>query len=141
MFIKRISLLIALASLLVGSAAAQTVTGTLQGTITDKSGGALPGVTVTVRNMETGLEHVTITNDKGFYSAPFLPIGRYVVNAELSGFGRATLNNVGIELNTTTVKNIVMAPQMSETVTVSAEAPHVDVTDAEIKQTLTSKEI
>src|SRR5207302_9585593 len=103
--VKRISLFIVFASFFVGSAVAQTVTGTLQGTITDKSGGALPGVTVTVRNMETGLERVTTTNDKGIYSAPFLPIGKYVVNVDLSGFGRATLNNVGIELNTTTVKN------------------------------------
>ena len=88
--IKRISLFILFALLCVGTIVAQTVTGTLQGTITDKSGGALPGVTVTVRNMETGLERVTITNEKGIYSAPFLPVGRYVVNVDLSGFGRAT---------------------------------------------------
>src|SRR5437773_7047227 len=121
--------------------AAQTVTGTLQGIVTDRGGSALPGVTVTARNMETGYERVTLSNEKGYYSAPFLPVGKYRVSAELSGFGTATLNNVGIELNTTTVKNFAIAPQMAETVTVNAEAPHIDVTDAEIKQTMTAKEI
>jgi hypothetical protein len=127
--------------LISASAFAQTVTGTLQGTVTDKSGGGLPGVTVTVRNMETGLERVTTTNEKGSYSAAFLPVGRYRVEAELSGFGKATLQNVGVELNTTTVKNFAIAPQVSETVTVSADAPHINVSDAEIKQTMTSTEI
>jgi len=122
-------------------ASAQTVTGTMNGTVTDKSGGALPGVTITIRNSDTGLERVTTTNEKGFYNAPFLPVGAYTVSAELAGFGAARQNNVGVELNTTTVKNLVVAPQVSETVTVNAEAPHINVTDAEIKQTLTSKEI
>ncbi|HYS52154.1 MAG TPA: carboxypeptidase regulatory-like domain-containing protein [Thermoanaerobaculia bacterium] len=120
---------------------AQTVTGTLEGTVTDKSGGGIPGVTVTIHNMETGLERVTTTNATGIYSAPFLPIGRYRITAELSGFGTQTVQNVGIELNTTTVKNFTMAPQLTETVTVSADAPHINVSDGEIKQTLTSKEI
>ncbi len=120
---------------------AQTVTGTLQGTVTDRSGGALPGVTVSLRNMETGYERVTVTNEDGYYSAPFLPVGRYRVSAELSGLGSMTLNNVGVELNTTTVKNMSLSPTLTETVTVNAEAPHINISDAEIKQTMTSKEI
>jgi hypothetical protein len=121
--------------------AAQTVTGVLQGTVTDKSGGALPGVSISVRNHETGLERVTVTNEKGFYSAPFLPVGKYRVTAELAGLGSSTHNNVGVELNTTTVRNFELAPQLSETVTVNAEAPHINLSDAEIKQTMTATEI
>ena len=121
---------------------AQTVTGTLQGKVTDRAGGAaLPGVTISIRNLETGYERVTVTNQDGAYSAPFLPVGRYRVSAELSGLGVMTATNVGVELNTTTVRNFALAPQMSETVTVSAEAPHINTTDAEIKQTMTSREI
>ena len=110
--------LFAVLALAATPAFAQTVTGTLQGTVTDKSGGALPGVTITIREMDTGLERVTTTNEKGIYSAPFLPVGRYRVTAELAGLGTATLSNVGVELNTTTVKNFALAPQVSETVTV-----------------------
>ena len=54
---------------------AQTVTGTLQGTVTDASGGPLPGATVTVRNRETGLERRLVTNVRGAFVAPLLQIG------------------------------------------------------------------
>lgn len=59
---------------LCAAAAAQTVTGTLQGTVRDTGGGVLPGATVTVRQVETGTERVLVTNGEGFYSAPFLQI-------------------------------------------------------------------
>ena len=57
-----------------GPVAAQTVTGTMQGTVTDTSGGVLPGVTLTLRNLETGVERTVLTNETGFYSAPFMPL-------------------------------------------------------------------
>src|SRR5207253_7386116 len=66
---------------LAAAAAAQTVTGTVQGTVTDPSGGVLPGATVVIRSPETGLARTLSTTEKGFYSAPFLPIGRYQVRA------------------------------------------------------------
>lgn len=141
MTLRRFAVAFAVAFLISIPLAAQTVTGSMQGTVSDRSGAALPGVTVTIRNVDTGLERVTVTNEKGFYSAPFLPVGRYRVTAELAGLGTTTANNVGVELNTTTVRNFALAPQLSETVTVNADAPHIDVTDAEIKQTMTSREI
>jgi hypothetical protein len=120
---------------------AQTVTGNINGVVIDKSGGALPGVTVTIRNMETGLERVATTNESGFYSAPFLPIGRYHVAAEMAGLGSMARQNVRVDLNSTTVQNFTLAAMMTETITVSADAPHVDVTDGEIKQTMRAEEI
>ena len=120
---------------------AQTVTGTLTGTVADASGGALPGVTVTIRNADTGLERVVVTNEAGFYSAPFLPAGRYNVSASLEGLGSAQRPDVRIELNETTVQDFAIAPAVSETVTVTADAPRINVTDGEIKQTLSADEI
>ena len=64
-------------------ALAQTVTGTMQGTVTDQSGAVIPGVTITIRNVDTGQERVVTTNDEGAYSAPFLPLGRYNINASI----------------------------------------------------------
>jgi hypothetical protein len=119
----------------------QTVTGTLNGTVTDKSGGALPGVTVTIRNVETGLERVVVTDKSGFFNSPFLPIGRYNVQTELSGFGSMRRQNVGVDLNQTTVQDFVLAPAVQETVTVNADAPRIDVSDGEVKQTFRAKEI
>ena len=119
----------------------QTVTGTMQGTVTDRSGGSLPGVTVTIRNMETGLERVVLTSSDGFFNAPFLPIGRYVVTAELSGFGQLSRQNVRVDLNQTVVQDFVLDPAITETVTVIADAPRINVSDGEIKQTMRAEEI
>ena len=120
---------------------AQTVTGTMNGTVTDASGSSLPGVTVTIRNAETGLQRVAITDNAGFFNAPFLPIGRYNVQAELSGFAGQTRQNVGVELNQTTVQDFVMGMAVSESVTVTADAPRINVADGEIKQTMRAAEI
>ena len=57
--------------------AAQTVTGTLQGTVTDTGGGVLPGAIVTIKNVDTAATREVTTNDAGFYTAPFLAIGTY----------------------------------------------------------------
>ena len=124
-----------------GSLQAQTVTGTMQGRITDRSGAVLPGVTVVIRNVETGLERVVVTNGEGFFNAPFLPVGRYRLFASLEGMGTMERNNVPVNLNQTTVQDFIIDPTMAETITVNAEAPRINVTDGEIKQTMRSEEI
>src|SRR5688500_15439691 len=89
-----------------GPAAAQTVTGTIQGTVTDTSGGVLPGVTITLTQVDTGSERAIVTNAEGIYSAPFLQIGRYSVKAELTGFGTVVRQNIDVRLNDTRVVDI-----------------------------------
>src|SRR5258708_6652702 len=121
--------------------AAQTVTGTMRGATTDRSGGTLPGVTITIRNVETGLKRIVVTDKSGSYNAPFLPIGRYNVQAELSGFGTMRHNDVRIDLNETSVQDFILDPAMHETVTVPVDAPRIDVTDGEGKQTMPPKAI
>src|SRR5256885_16952908 len=79
---------------------AQTVTGTMRGTVTDRSNAVLPGVTITIRNVETGQERILNTDKNGAFNAPFLPLGRYNVSAELSGFGTMKHNGVPVDLNT-----------------------------------------
>src|SRR6266550_3906327 len=121
--------------------AAQTVSGTMRGSTTDRSGGALPGVTITIRNVETGLERIVTTDKSGAYNAPFLPLGGYNVQAELSGFGTMRHNGVPVDLNQTAVQDFILDPAMQETVTVAGDAPRIDVTDGEVKQTMRAKEI
>ncbi|HEY8712872.1 MAG TPA: carboxypeptidase-like regulatory domain-containing protein, partial [Thermoanaerobaculia bacterium] len=120
---------------------AQTVTGTMKGTVTDRTGAALPGVTVTIRNAQTGLERIAVTTSGGSFSGPFLPIGVYNVVAELAGFGSMRHNNVRVDLNQTVVQDFVLDPAVTETVTVSADAPRIDVSDGEVKQTMRGQEI
>src|SRR5258708_6792039 len=88
----RLTLVLALFSL-AGPLVAQTVTGTMRGTVTDRSAGAVPGVTITIRNVDTGLERVVVTDKAGNFNPPFLQIGRYNLRAELSGFRAVPHNN------------------------------------------------
>ena len=67
-------------------ALAQTITGHIAGRVTDSSGGALPGVTVTVLNENTGFTVTRVTDGSGAYVFTNLPVGRYTVSTELEGF-------------------------------------------------------
>jgi hypothetical protein len=73
-------------------------TGTLTGTVQDPRGGALHGVAVTVKNLDTGLTRTVTTNETGEWTAPVLPVGRnYEVIYELSGFKRLVREQVEVE--------------------------------------------
>lgn len=121
---------------------AQTITGTLQGTVADATGGVLPGVSVTVRGLETGQQRETVTNGAGYYTLPFLPIGVYEVTAALSGFKTVVHERVTIALNDTRVVDFELTPaSVAETVTVVAEAAPINTTNGEIKHSLDERQI
>jgi outer membrane receptor protein involved in Fe transport len=123
------------------SAHAQTVTGTIQGTVTDTSGGVVPGATVTITHVDTGTDRAIVTNEQGTYAAPFLQIGRYRIKVELSGFGSVTREGIDVRLNDTRVVDIKLDPRVTQDVTVTAAAPPINVTNAEIKGSLTAEQI
>src|SRR5262249_59830448 len=78
---------IALALLFAAATArAQVVGGSIGGTITDDTGGALPGVTVTVTNRANGTSQVLTTGDRGNFRAVALQPAPYTIGVELSGF-------------------------------------------------------
>lgn len=127
---------------LAAAARAQTVTGTLQGTVTDTNGSVVANAQIVIRNVETGQERTITTNSDGFYSAPFLPLGRYHVTAELKGFIRNLKENIEISLNQTKVQNFILKPgEVSETVIVTTETEPINTTNAEIKGSLNATEI
>ena len=134
-------LCVAAALALAMPAAAQTVTGTIQGTVTDTSGAVLPGVSITLTQVDTGTERVVVTNGEGIYNAPFLQIGRYAVKAELSGFGTVVRQNIDVRLNDTRVVDIRLNPSVTQEVTVTADVPKVNLTNAEVKGSLTADQI
>src|SRR2546423_1578720 len=77
-------------ALRVAPSAAQQQLGAVQGTITDQTRAVLPGVTVTVTNLATGISRAAVTNDAGIYRVASLDPGRYKVQAELQGFRTTT---------------------------------------------------
>jgi hypothetical protein len=103
----------------------------LTGRVSDESGGALPGVTVTVTNAATGFTRSTVTATDGSYHFPSLPAGTYTVVADLSGFASVTTRNV--ELNVATERDLNIALKQAavkEQITVTAQAPLVETTPA-----------
>src|SRR5215467_4613191 len=79
-------LLLAFLFIVVPSAALAQGEGSISGTVSDTTGGALPGASVTVKSLETGAVRSLTVGDNGRYDAPLLPIGQYEVTAELPGF-------------------------------------------------------
>jgi len=77
-----------------GVASAQLTTGTITGTVTDESGAVLPGVTVIIKNTDTGIERSLVTNARGRYEAPNLAVGPYEVTATLTGFNTSIRRGV-----------------------------------------------
>ncbi len=124
------------------SATAQTVTGTLQGNVTDQNGAIVPGVEILVRNTETGQQRNLKTNSEGTYAAAFLPIGTYSVTASGGGFSTMSQENIEVALNQTRVLNFRMKPSaITEAVVVSTDATPINTTNAEIKGSLNAQEI
>src|SRR5689334_8510598 len=123
-------------------AAAQTVTGTLRGTVSDSKGAVVPGADVVIRNMETGQERTLKTGSEGGYSAPFMPLGRYTITATGPGFSKVTQENIELGLNQTLVINFELSPSaVTEAVVVTSDAAPINTTNAEIKGSLNAQEI
>ncbi len=141
--IPTLVLMIALATILMPAVvSAQTVTGTLQGTVTDSRGAVVPGVEIVVLNVETGQVRNLKTNSDGFYVASFLPIGRYNVKAAGQNFTTATQENVEITLNRTMVVDFTLNPSgVTEAVLITSETAPINTTNAEIKGSLNTQEI
>src|SRR5436190_6272142 len=96
---RRLGLTMLLAAALCAAASAQETTGTITGTTTDQTGAVLPGVTVTIKNTDTGMSRSVVTNASGAYTASLLPIGAYEVVFELQGFQNVTVKNVTLHVN------------------------------------------
>ena len=107
---------------------AQTITGEIQGTVTDSSGDALPGVTVTVRNQDTGIARSVITDANGQYTAKALQAGNYEVIASLEGLQTTRQSDVRVLTAQIIDINVVLEVEStSEIITVTAESPLLEV--------------
>ena len=122
--------------------AAQVLYGSLTGNVTDASGAAIPGATVTITNNETNESRETVTDHSGSYTFTTVRTGMYTVKVSQTGFKTTTKTNVEVTLNTTTRADIaVEVGQVAETVTVTAETAILQTETAEVKGELTSNQL
>jgi hypothetical protein len=112
---------------IVGSAAparAQAASGGLVGNLTDQSGLALPGATVTITETNTNISKTATTNESGYYTFPSLKDGTYKVVGELAGFKKIVRDGVIVDVNTTIRVDLKLeVGAVQESITVSGESP------------------
>src|SRR5689334_8609076 len=102
----------------------QSSTASILGTVTDQSGAAVAGATVTITNTGTGLQRVAQTDASGNYGVPTLPVGVYKVEAKSPGLQTQVANNVELLVNQNSVQNFnLKVAQASEVITIEATAP------------------
>jgi hypothetical protein len=115
------------AIILVCTSSAQTFRGSIQGTITDATGAAIPGAQVKVSSPDTGLTRAVTSNDLGGYVASELPLGTYSITVEKDGFRTTTLNNIPVSMGTPARADVKLnTGTVQESVEVNADIPLVE---------------
>jgi hypothetical protein len=122
-------------------ASAQT-TGSVSGTIKDNSGAVVPGVAVTIENIETNATRSTSTDSSGTYALALLPPGRYRIKAELQGFRTEERNDFTLQVSQNARVDFSMnLGSIEESVMVQGAAPLVDTRDAAMGQVVEQAKI
>ncbi|MEZ5352530.1 MAG: carboxypeptidase-like regulatory domain-containing protein [Bryobacteraceae bacterium] len=130
-----------MASSFVLSALAQS-SGTIQGVVSDNSGAVIPGASVVVTNVDTGVTNTSTTNAIGFYTVPALNPGRYTVNCTAQGFAPKEFSDLRLEVQQTArVDCGLNVGTVAETIEVSAAAQLIQSEKTEVGQVIDSKRI
>jgi len=122
-------------------ARAQT-TGNIAGTVQDEKGAAIPGASVTARNVETNFSRTAQTDDEGRYRFPSMPIGGYEVTVEAANFAKHVQSGITLLLNQTAVIDVSMKPAgVQEVVNVVENAALLNTTNAEVSTRFDSRRV
>ena len=112
---------------------AQQTTGSITGRVTDQQGAAVPGATVTAKSGTTGFVRTETSDAEGIYRLNALPVGRYDVTAELSGFQSVDKKDVEVNVAVIVALDFSMkVAAVAETVTVTGATPLVNTTNAAV---------
>jgi hypothetical protein len=120
----------------------QVVGGSISGTVRDDSGAPIPGTNVTVRNVETGFERRTVTDDAGRYAAFSIAVGKYEILAEKEGFN--TQRKTGIDLvvgQTVTVDLTLPVGEVRQAITVEEAPSPVSLSTQEISGLVSERQV
>ena len=130
-----------LVCLLTPEARAQGTAGSVVGVVRDATDAVLPGVSVTIRHVDTATTYETVTNAQGALSFPVVSVGTYEFTAQLAGFKTAT-GRVTVELNSRSNLSIVLQiGEAAETVQVVGAQTAVETTSAQLADTFGAGEV
>ena len=123
-------------------ATAQEYRATLSGRITDPQGAVIASAKITVTQVETGAKSETLSGTDGLYTIPFLPPAAYRVTAEAAGFKKYERAGLQLEANGRVSLDIEMTVgQITETISVTAEAPMLSTATASAGQVINTRQI
>src|SRR6202451_217156 len=138
-FIRRV-LAFCLLVCIAGPAFSQsTNSGDIRGTVTDPSGAVVPGVTVTVLNLDTGTTKDLVSNSDGLYDTASILPGNYRVTFAKEGFGKLVRGPITLQVGIITVNGTLKVGKIAETVEVSADVPLLKTESAEQSTTFDSQ--
>ncbi len=127
--------------LLAPAAYAQFDTATVLGTVTDPTGSAIPGATITLKNTATGVTVTAQTDENGNYQFFNVKIGQYQVAAEAQGFSRGLAENIQVTVNARQRVDLSLkAGALSETVNISAESAQLLETETSARGQIITRE-
>ncbi len=134
----RFTLVLSVCLLLLAPIVVAQTTGTIDGTVTDQNGGALPGATVEITSPNLQGTRTATTGNDGRFRFVSVPPGQYKVTANLSGMGTAA-KNATVQLDSTATVNLQMQVSAREAITVTGEAPLVDTASTTTGTSYTAK--
>ncbi len=119
--------------------AQSTNSGDIRGSVTDPSGALIPGVTITVTNVDTGVSKNFSTNDAGLYDTNSIVAGSYTVTFTKEGFEKLVRGPVSVQVGFTTVNGELKVGATSQEVTVTTDVPLLKTETSEQSTTLEAK--
>ncbi len=123
-------------------AQAQATDGVIEGIVVDPSGAVIAGASVRIVNMDTGYTRTLTTNERGLYRATLLPLGRYEISVEATGFKRAVRSGVVLTAGrTATVDFTLEVGPIEQAVTVTADVPVADIGKIAQGNTISTQEV
>src|SRR5947207_8884137 len=112
------------------------------GTVRDATGAVVPGVSVTVINVETGRARNTLTNDVGFFVVPLLQPGSYQLRLGKEGFKQVTQTGITLQVNEQARMNFTLeVGALAEEVRITAQAPLLETATAARGQVIDNQKI
>ncbi len=129
-------------ALLLGARLFAGVTASISGTVTDSSGAAIAGATVTATNVDTGVAVTQTTNAQGYYSFQSLPLGKYNIDIQQTGFKSYRQTGLVLDVNAALVVDVTLqVGQKTEKVEVESSALHVETSNTQMGEVIEGKEM
>ncbi len=114
----------------------------LNGTVTDPSGSAIVGASITLKNTATDTTYTATSNDRGFYAVANVPPGNYELTASFTGFANYKQTGLVLTVGQTATINVgLKVASQGETIVVTTEAPTIEPTRTEISQVVSTEQV